>query len=190
MGKLAYHRVYLCGGMETCPNGGEEWRDAITPWLQSLGLLVYNPAKKPIDTGWEDSVIRKRVSELKSIENWNAVSAIYKKIRQIDLRMVDVTDFMIVYLDLNLTLCGTYEEIFLANRHKHPILLCCPQGKENIPNWLFGTIRHEEMFNTIDEIKIYLQQINSGLITDNERWQFFNHQKPLEDTNLILDCKN
>lgn len=41
-----------------------------------------------------------------------------KVIRSVDLRLVDISDFMIVNLDLETHPCGTLEEIFWANRQK------------------------------------------------------------------------
>jgi hypothetical protein len=98
-----------------------------------------------------------------------------KVIRSVDLRLVDISDFLVVNLDLDTHPCGTLEEIFLANREKKPIIIHMVQGKQNAPDWLFGTIPHEMIFSSWNEIKNYLSHINcSEIINDHKRWYFFN----------------
>ena len=94
-------------------------------------------------------------------------------IRNTDLRMVDLSDFLIVNLDIDKQPCGTYEELFLANRQKKPIILRIPQGKENTPDWLLGTIPHETIFSSWEEIKAYLNTVNEGHGRLDSRWMFF-----------------
>jgi nucleoside 2-deoxyribosyltransferase len=97
-----------------------------------------------------------------------------KTIRSVDLRLVDISDFLIVNLDLDIHPCGTYEEIFWANRQKKPIIIHMVQGKQSTPDWLFGTIPHEMIFSSWEDIKNYLVDINSlkNIISYN-RWYFF-----------------
>ena len=47
-------RVYLAGPMDRVADGGIEWRERITPFLESLGMVVLNPCCKPIDIGVEE----------------------------------------------------------------------------------------------------------------------------------------
>ena len=60
---------------------------------------------------------------LKLEKKYEELSGLMKTIRSVDLRLVDISDFLIVSLDLNTHPCGTYEEIFLANRQKKPIII-------------------------------------------------------------------
>jgi nucleoside 2-deoxyribosyltransferase len=97
-----------------------------------------------------------------------------KTIRAVDLRLVDMSDFLIVNLDINTHPCGTLEEIFWANRQKKPIIIHMEQGKNQTPDWLFGTIPHQMFFSTWDEIKQYLVHIDtSENIDTHKRWYFF-----------------
>jgi len=57
-----------------------------------------------------------------------------KQIRPVDLRMVDICDFLVVNLDLQVHACGTYEELFWANRMKKPVLIRIEQGIEHTPD--------------------------------------------------------
>lgn len=172
--RLNNQRVYLAGAMDRVADRGNGWRDSITPFLESLGVVVFNPIKKPSSVGVEDEATHKLKKKLKLEKNWNDLSFLMKHIRSVDLRLVDISDFLIVNLDLDIHPCGTYEEIFWANRQKKPIIIHMVQGKENTPDWLFGTIPHDMIFSSWDGVKDYLNQINSQAeIQSHNRWYFF-----------------
>jgi nucleoside 2-deoxyribosyltransferase len=173
--RLNNQRVYLAGAMDRVADRGNGWRDNITPFLESLGIMVFNPIKKPSVIGMEDSSTHNLKSRLKLESNYDELSKLMKVIRSVDLRLVDISDFLIVNLDLDIHPCGTYEEIFWANRQKKPIIIHMVQGKNNAPDWLFGTIPHQMIFSRWDEIKQYLYHINDDQeITNHNRWYFFN----------------
>jgi nucleoside 2-deoxyribosyltransferase len=175
MNRLHNQRVYLAGAMDRVPDRGCTWRDSITPFLHALGVEVFNPSSKPSNIGLEDQDSHKIKSKLKEKENYDELSSMMKSIRSVDLRLVDISDFLIVNLDLTVHPCGTLEEIFWANRQKKPILVHMVQGKKHTPDWLFGTIPHQMIFSTWDEIKSYLLHIDtSENIDTHKRWYFFN----------------
>lgn len=175
MNRLKNQRVYLAGAMDRVADRGTGWRDNITPFLESLGIIVFNPIKKPTVIGQEDEETHRLKVKLKQEQNYEKLSEIMKIIRSVDLRLVDISDFLIVNLDLDIHPCGTYEEIFWANRQKKPIIIHMVQGKHAAPDWLFGTIPHEMIFSSWDQIKEYLGYINScPVINSNRRWYIFN----------------
>ncbi len=175
MERLKNQRVYLAGAMDRVADRGNGWRDSITPFLKELGIMVFNPIKKPTTLGQEDEVTHRYKIKLKSEKKYNELSSLMKTIRAVDLRLVDISDFLIVNLDLEVHPCGTYEEIFLANRSKKPVIVHMTQGKEYAPDWLFGTIPHQMIFSSWVEIKEYLQYIHTNtLIEHHNRWRFFN----------------
>lgn len=174
MNRLKNQRVYLAGAMDRVPDRGNTWRDSITPFLQSLGIVVFNPIKKPSSEGVEDIETHTLKSQLKKNHKYNELSSIMKSIRSVDLRLVDISDFLIVNLDIDQHPCGTYEEIFLANRSKKPVIIHMEQGKEYAPDWLFGTIPHQMIFSSWKEIEEYLIHINTAASVEcYKRWQFF-----------------
>lgn len=175
MDRLKNQRVYLAGAMDRVADRGKGWRDNITPFLEEIGVIVFNPIKKPTILGKEDDATHKLKLSLKSEENYDGLSSLMKTIRSVDLRLVDISDFLIVNLDLDVHPCGTYEEIFWANRQKKPIIVHMVQGKQCAPDWLFGTIPHQMIFSAWKPIKEYLTQINNDLyINTFNRWYFFN----------------
>jgi nucleoside 2-deoxyribosyltransferase len=175
MNRLLNQRVYLAGAMDRVADRGNGWRDDITPFLESLGIIVFNPIKKPSTIGQEDESVQQLKKLYKLNNEYDKLSSLMKTIRAVDLRLVDISDFLIVNLDLDIHPCGTYEEIFWANRQKKPIIVHMVQGKNQAPDWLFGTIPHQMIFSSWLEIRDYLNHINiySEIKTFN-RWYFFN----------------
>lgn len=175
MNRLRGQRVYLAGAIDRCPDLGVAWRENITPFLQEKGVNVLNPMCKPTNLGNETIESRNYRTRLKEKENYDQLSIIMKEIRNVDLRMVDISDFLIVNIDLEIHPCGTYEEIFGANRSKKPIIIHMEQGKIKTPDWLFGTLPHSMFFSTWEEVKRYLDYIDSEEFIDTKnRWRFFN----------------
>lgn len=174
MNRLKNQRVYLAGPMDRCPDNGKTWRDQLTPILERMGVNVLNPISKPTNIAKEDEDTRKYKQKLKQNKNYDALATVMKEIRNVDLRMVDISDFIIVNLDMSIYPCGTMEEIFLANRQKKPIILRIHQGKDNTPDWLFGTIPHQMIFSEWHEVIHYLDHINSSdSFNAYNRWYFF-----------------
>lgn len=175
MSRLKNQRVYLAGAIDRVADRGSGWRDLITPFLQGLGATVFNPLNKASAVGNEDKETHLIKNLIKEKGDYDALSSLMKTVRIIDLRLVDISDFLIVNLDLNTHPCGTLEEIFLANRSKKPVIVRMEQGKEQTPDWLFGTLPHSMFFSTWDEVKNYLTHINEGQFINCEgRWKFFN----------------
>jgi nucleoside 2-deoxyribosyltransferase len=174
MNRLCGQRVYLAGAIDRVSDKGIGWRSEITPFLEEMGLVIFNPLKKPSEIGAENDATHKLKHDYRINGKFDELSDIMKEIRSVDLRLVDISDFLLVNLDLNTHPCGTYEEIFWANRQKKPIIIHMVQGKENAPDWLFGTIPHQMIFSNWDEVKNYLSHINkSEIINDYNRWCFF-----------------
>ena len=174
MNRLKNQRVYLAGAMDRVADRGAGWRDRITPFLENLGIIVFNPITKPTSIGLEDEDSHAIKTKLKKTQRYDELSEVMKTIRRVDLRLVDISDFLIVNMNLDIHPCGTYEEIFWANRQKKPIIIHMEQGKQHTPDWLFGTIPHQMIFSSWEEIQEYLVHINSSENIDtHKRWYFF-----------------
>jgi len=171
-------RTYLIGAMDRIPDGGIAWREYITPYLKALNLSVLNPCNNPMFGIEENHNIRERIQHLKDMGRFDKIRIEYGNIRNADLRCVDISDFVICHVDMDVHMCGSYEEIVTANRQKKPVLIWCKQGKKNVPNWLFFMIPHEHIFNTIDDLLIFLHNINTSTDTRNlKRWFFLGEHK-------------
>lgn len=173
--RLKGMRGYLCGAMDREADGGEGWRIDLQRELADLEMLWLDPTHKPIDIGIEDSETRVFINEMKAAGNYDAVVPQMKAIRNVDLRMVDISDFLVVNIDLETHACGTYEEDSLANRQKKPVIVHIEQGKVNVPNWMLGKLPHEMIFSTWDEVHQYIRHIaHDPVIQTFRRWYFFN----------------
>lgn len=173
--RLRNHRCYVCGPIDRAPDSGSGWRNQITPLLRSLGIVVLDPLLKPTDIGLETDDNRSTRKVLKQKGRYELFSEIMRSIRHVDLRMVDISDFIIAYIDLDTYSCGTIEEIVVCNKQKKPVIVLCKQGKSSCPDWIFGMIPHETIFNSIEEVIDYLRYINSDPGPETlGRWVFFN----------------
>lgn len=172
-------RTYLAGAMDRVPDGGAGWRDKITPLLKSKGVVVLNPCDKPVEVGIEDSDTRVNIESLKENDEYSKIKKEYGVIRTLDLRCVDISDFLIASIDIDVHACGTYEEISLANSQKKPVLIWCQQGKRLAPNWLYFMLPHQHIFGSIDDLMQYLDYVDSckDEIEHHKRWFFFDRER-------------
>jgi hypothetical protein len=175
MNRLAFNRGYLCGAMDRVKDGGIEWREQIKSSLVDLKVLWLDPTNKPINIGIEDLENREYRRHCKQKGDFESVRSEMKQIRPVDLRLVDVCDFLVVNVDLDVHACGTYEELFWGNRMKKPILVRLVQGKRECPDWLLGTLPHQLIFSTWEEVIAYLRHVAHDDHVDTlRRWMFFN----------------
>ncbi len=175
LNRLKATRGYLCGAMDRVADGGAAWRINIQRELADLDAYWLDPTHKPIDIGIEDGRTRDIANHMKSTGNYEVVDVQMRPIRCVDLRMVDISDFLIVNIDIETHACGTYEELFLANRQKKPIIVHMEQGKVNTPNWLLTTLPHQMIFSTWEEVYQYMRHIAyDPFIQPSNRWYFFN----------------
>lgn len=191
-GNLYLTRAYLCGPMDRVPDGGIGWRRTLTPWLNSRGIVVLDPTDKPCNIGIETP--ESRHYRQKERKKGNLIPTLADKaVRQIDLRMVDVTDFTIVYLNMDVHMCGTYEELMWANREKKPVLVMCEQGKHGAPDWLYWTLPPDHIFGSWNDLKNYIDYVNDEDERDIDklkRWVFFDLRKVTKAAEEAYNRKN
>jgi hypothetical protein len=138
------------------------WRQDITPFLESLGLIVLDPTNKPPGVTPEDANFRAKVEALRKERRYKEIRELGAPIRNWDLWAVDNSNFLIVHYDLHMHLCGTMEELFWANRCKKPVLFCFDKGLETIPPWIIYAFPDEYFFESMDDLKNYLLEVNAG----------------------------
>lgn len=174
MNRLLHTRAYLAGAMDRVPDAGETWRRLIRHHLDDLGILWLDPTHKPIDIGVEDDESRRQRHENKMAGRYDLVTDEMMPIRDVDRRMVNVSDFLIVNIDLEVHACGTYDEFNLANSQDKPILTHIEQGKNACPDWLFACIPHEHVFGSWTDLRKYVRHIAHDKVVDHMgRWLFF-----------------
>ena len=134
--------VYLSGPMDFVASREEEkakgWRTRVAQFLQDYGTTVYDPWNKPEVSGmphfgkedeftanrreawtYDPSKAGSKTREVLSMEFWPTL--------HIDLRMTDLSDFVIAYCPTNIYSVGTVHEIAVARQQRKPVLLVTPQ---------------------------------------------------------------
>jgi len=175
LNRLANNVCYLIGPIDYAVDQGTGWRRNITKFLVDRKIIVLDPTNKPKNNCVNDEIqLLPQMKKWRENEEYDKLTKIIKQIRHFDLRCVDLASFTITYLDLDIVMCGTWEELFWCNRLKKPCLVMIKQSKQNTPNWLFGTIPHQYIFSTWKELKNYIAHIDeSPKIDDDNRWVFF-----------------
>jgi nucleoside 2-deoxyribosyltransferase len=179
MNHLKLSRAYLAGPIDHAHDDGIGWRDKAKSYLSDMDVVVLDPTHKsfygknlPEEVGEEKKILM----QLKEEGRFDELRERMKIIRHIDLRMTDIADFVIAKIDLSIPMCGTWEEIFNANRQKKPVLIFIEQGKKAAANWLFGMCDHKYIFNSLDEVLDYIKNIDNGTIPMDGRWTLLDHQ--------------
>lgn len=173
MNKLKHMRGYLGGAMENAVNVGVGWRVDFKERMD-FGVCWLDPCDKPIDIGIEDVENHERRKQLKTAGEFGIVANEMRAVRCVDLRMVDISDFLIFNIDVDIHTVGTYEEITTANRQKKPIICRIKQGVSRTPDWLLGMIPWQMIFSSWKGVEDYLRMIDDGADERTfNRWMFF-----------------
>ena len=134
-------RAYLSGPMDFVACRSHEkthgWRNRTRQFLNHYGVTVFNPWYKPAVRGLgvygeEDP----RNSELKALWTFASgpdgararaqVAEEYSETVHIDLRMVDISDFIVAYCPTHIYSVGTPHEIIVATQQHKPVLFVSP----------------------------------------------------------------
>ena len=169
---------YLAGPMDDVADRGAGWREMMAEflWDHNIGVLCpYSKATYGLD---EDDEYYQNILRLKDAEEYDDMHQIIRSIVADDYRMVDKADAIVLYIDKNAHMCGSYHESGLAAYQRKPVIVCCPQGKQAIPHWMFGICRHEMFFDSWDETKEYIKHVAySKEVDTHNRWRFFDYDK-------------
>jgi len=134
-------RVYLSGPMDFVASRKYEkehgWRTRISRFLKSKGVTVFDPWEKPEvigmpEYGNEDintTDVRNEwdygSSQKSSNKRANCADSFWPTMH-IDLRMVDISDFIIAFCPTNIYSVGTVHEIVVARQQHKPVLFVSP----------------------------------------------------------------
>ena len=168
-------RIYLVGSIEAAQDSGYGWRETVTEEFEKMGIRALNPCVKPFRKDIELDETDDFQAEMKTFReegNWDELAKRMKEIRIYDLKLVDIADAIFVYVDADIPTCGSWEEIFAANKMKKPIFFVYKQGKAAVPTWLFGTFSHKYFYGSIEDALQVIREIDSGdRDFDSDRWK-------------------
>ena len=153
-------QVYLSGSIEYAPDHGKAWRASLTPFLESLGHSVYDPAadeKKDLTD-----------EEMRDFRRWKAADrerfrATVRKIIRWDLdRIEHHTDCVIAFWDRHaLRGAGCQGEITLAHRRGIPVYLVADMPLHEVSGWILAC--SDEIFTSFDDLRAYFVANHAAL---------------------------
>ena len=134
-------RAYLSGPMDFVADRETErrcgWRVRVGTFLRAFGVTVFDPWNKPRVRGLHEYG-REDSTTIKQREKWTfdptpegsrhraELAEYFWETMHIDLRMVDLSDFVIAYCPTNIYSVGTVHEIVVARQQHKPVLLVSP----------------------------------------------------------------
>ena len=156
---------------------GRSIRAEMVERLGKYGIVVYDHYNKPfIESVREDEDRRDHMKSLLDNGEYDKLSEL-RNIRTLDLKLIDVSDFIVFVFDPKTPTCGSWEEFFLANRAKRPIFFINTSGKKTTPFWVFWTIPHKYIYESVDEFYKVVDEICTGKrVIDNDRWKLLKMQ--------------
>ena len=177
-GKLNGQRCYLAGPIDHSEDDGIAWRIEMTEWLSERGVMALDPTNKRTSNTIFNEIgdEQKNLGQLRELGRFHELRDAMKPIVLADLRMVEVSDFLIVYLDPSVQMCGTWEELFVGLRQHKPVFVVVKGGKQKLNFWMFGRINPDFVFDSFEDVKNYLDQVDNETIrADSSRWIFFDY---------------
>lgn len=171
MNFLQKTRTYLVGHMQYA--NGRDWREYVESELQPLGVVVFNPYKKPfVKDVNEDEESRARLCQNMEDGHYSDVAKRMKQIRSYDLNLVDRSDFIIAHLLPDIASWGSAEEIVTAIRMKKPVFISMEGGKNKTPLWMMGMLPHHYIYDKIEDVISMIKKIDLGeKEIDSDRWR-------------------
>jgi nucleoside 2-deoxyribosyltransferase len=169
---LKNSKVYLAGNMEHTA-GAEGWREFVKEQLSPIGVNILSP----IDTKFRGYPVESRedilrMKQERSNGNLELVSEYMKRVIRKDLRLIDLSDFVIVNMEVLKPTFGTMHELVIAGQQKKPIFLSVSEGKRECPLWILGLVNPKFIYNSIEDVVETVLKIDNGSIEMNpERWR-------------------
>lgn len=171
-------RCYLAGPIDHAEDDGVGWRLEMGKWLKKKGVIVFDPCDKPVTyTKYKEIEEEKeKMMALKSNGRYFELTKRMKEIVHVDLRMVDISDMVIIYLDPNTQMFGTIHELLNSLHQRKPTLVVIEGGRSEASNWLFGIMDFNFMFDSFEDLYEFLTLIDTAAIeADLSRWVFFDN---------------
>lgn len=180
-GKLDRACCYLSGPMEYAADHGVEWRRKFIKmvWDRGLDIDFIDPTNKP---GSADNKVGEEKGFQSTLQEQGRFSELQKyvgKYRRFDLRAVDLSDFLVCLVDPNVHMCGTYDEVFTAERQHKPTFFICEGGLRKLPRWLFDVVdldsgkyygKRCNVFETLEDVVNELVMLDSNAIPMSDEW--------------------
>ena len=169
---LAEALICLIGPIDHLPDDGVGFRQEIKHKIIEAGLKVrfFDPTNKPVGGFKEIGHEKDHAFKLRAEGRFKELKAFVHAFRRQDLRAVHVSDIVVAYVDPDVHMCGSYNEILVAEQEDKPRLVVIKGGVKRCPLWLFDVFDTEHMFDTIDDLVRHLVRIDSGEVQFDPTW--------------------
>ena len=166
------------GGSAGIGFSGSSNSDASNQWSSGDSLTFTGTGEldngMTVTTYQEIDEEKVRMMQLKADGEFDKLTQYMKEIVHVDLRMLDRSDFVVVYIDMNAKPFGTIWELQNSLHQRKPTLVFVEGGKTKISNWIYGVMNHNYIFDSMRDLLVYLNGIDSGdADADLTRWVFF-----------------
>jgi hypothetical protein len=181
MGKLDGATCYLSGAMEMVADHGIGWRRKFIKLCEESDLKIdfLDPTNKPgSDESQKLGEDKNYQTQLKTECRWNELQEYVQGYRRLDLRFVDLSDFLITSITPTVPQWGTANELYFAEMQHKPIFFICEGGLNTLPNWLFDVIdlpnpekkKRCNVFTSVEEVVAELIGFDQGFHHMNNKW--------------------
>lgn len=179
-GKLNGACCYLSGPMEMVADHGVAWRRKFIKLAIEKGLKIdfIDPTNKPGADEMRIGEDKGYQIQLQKNQKYIELQEYVSRYRRFDLRFVDLSDFLVAVIDPSVHMCGTYNEIFVAEQQHKPCFFICEGGLQKLPRWMFDVVDLDNpakgtrcnVFTNLEDVIEELSLINKGEIQMNHKW--------------------
>ena len=159
-------RAYLSGAIEYAPDHGRAWRAAITPFLESVGHSIYDPARDEKKNLTDEELAGFRAWKMADLPRFQNT---IRKIIAYDLDWIEQkTDYIICYWDEHvLKGAGTQAELTFAHRRGIPVYLVLGMPLERVSGWILGC--STEVFSSFEQLQSFLAARHAPLVATHSK---------------------
>jgi nucleoside 2-deoxyribosyltransferase len=157
---------YLAGPIENADDAGSGWRNRLTPELEKRGFKVRDPLKKDI----QEEGINEKARQLVKTGQRQAFLDLFTPIMDADLVMIERSDFVIVYWNIDIPSWGTSDETWHAYCKGIPIYIVLHGNKTDVPLWKWCLfLRGGEVFDSFPQLVEFLDKKYADYIKENRQ---------------------
>jgi hypothetical protein len=154
--------VYLCGSMEESKDGGKRWRERITPSLEEMGFVVFDPVLRDADvSGLPAPLHKEKLAKLKEQGKWDEFLKHMAAIRDQDLTAVSNSLFIIALVPDSdgPQIGGTVHELAMAWERKIPVLWKVDGLVSKVNSWTLSLLLENGIrFDTWESLLDYVKK--------------------------------
>lgn len=176
-GTLWGTKIYLSGPMENTSDG-RSWRQTAKARLSNLGIVCFDPYEKPFLHAFEENEqTRAELKDAMQNGEFDWVHRRMKEVRNTDLRICDLSDFGLFFIDPKIVSYGTAEELSMMNSQKKPCFIVVNGGKKLAPLWLMGVLPPHYFYDSLEDALSMIERIDSGRREiDSNRWRILKEE--------------